>query len=342
MAAPNSGSLLALFGEEYKKHEAGKEVPFWGNDDYVASMIKNATEYGGGEGDDESFRIPFEVDGSITFGVGSTYKTDTNKQDVEVEEYLKFKYEWYDQDILVYKQEMKLAKDPREIARRRNKNAMGSYRQNYLRGFFRDDGSASTEVAGLQSIWYDTTYGGKTRTSYASRLDCASATTKFAGGNGTKFTDAIPRDGETLYKKLIDAIWACSVNGQTVRDIFMDTLAFAALRQYLGDKFLVVENQAGGKISAELPPKMYLLIEQGTKIHAIDNRLITTGHCFGIATQFNAIFSVEDFPIIPNGPFDEVPYPDKAGGKIIIYQGTGKLVSMWPTANFWFTQFGLG
>jgi hypothetical protein len=341
MSAPNSSTLLSLFGEEYKKHEAGKDVPFWGSDEYVERLIKNAQEFGGGEGDDESFRIPFEVDGGITFGVGATYKTDTNKQDVEIEEYLKFKYEWYDQDILVYKQEMKLAKDPREIARRRNKNAMNSYRQEYLQGLFQDDGSASTEVAGWQSIWYDTTYGGKTRTSYASRLDCASATTKLAGGNGTKFTTAIARDGETLYKKLIDAIWACSVNGKTVSDIFMDTLAFAALRQYLGDKFLHVDNQAGGRISGQIS-KPKLIIENGTQIHAIDNRLITTGHCFGIAMDYAAVFAVDSFPTIPEGPFDEMPHPDKAGGKIIVYQGTGKLVSMWPTANFWFTQFGTG
>jgi hypothetical protein len=341
MAAVNSGTLLGLFGEEYKKHEAGKDVPFWGADEYVERLIKNATEFGGGEGDDESFKVPFEVDGSITFGIGETYKTDTNKQDVTIEETMSFKYQWFDQDILVYKQEMKLAKDPRELARRRNKNAMNSYRQEFLQGFFQDDGSATTEVAGLQSIWYDTTYGGKTRTSYASRLDCASATTKLAGGNGTKFTTAIARDGETLYKKLIEAIWACAVNGNVVTDIFMDTLAFGAIRQYLGPQYLQVSSQEGGRISGHIS-KPVMVLETGTKIHAVDSRLITTGHCFGIAMQYAAIFSVDSFPMIPDGPFDEMPYPDKAGGKIIVYQGTGRLVSMWPTANFWFTQFGTG
>lgn len=342
MAAPNSTTLLSLVGEEYKKLEGGKDTPFWADMPELGKWISNATEFGGGEGDGESFKIPIEIDGSITTTVSETYKASTNKQDVTIAANMSFKYQWVDQDLLLYKREADLAQDFKGLVRFRLKNAIGAYKYKIVRGMFQDDWSATTEVAGLQSLWYDTTYGGLTRSSYASRLDCASATTKFSGGNGTKFTDAIVRDGKTLYLKLIDAIWACSVNGNVVTDIYMDTLAFASIRGYLGDKFLTNYSQEGGRMSANISKPVGVL-ETGTRVHAVDPRLITTGHCFGITSQYAAIYSAKNAPFIPEGPFHEVDYADKNGGaKIVMFQGSGRLVHMWPTSCFWFTQFGLG
>lgn len=345
MAYLNSATLYSMVGVEYKKIEGGKDVPFWPDDPWLSKAIKNATEFGYGEGADaagESFRVPFEIDGNITTTVSSSYKATITAggEDVVVASVMGFNYQWVDQNLLIYKQEVNLSDDPQALVHLRTKNAISSYKKKVLWGMLNDDGAPGTEIAGFQSIWYDTTYGGVNRATYAERLDCASAIDKFAGGNGTKFTQAIVRDGKTLYEWLVASITATMFNGQAVTDIFVDQFAFGAILQYLGDRYLVgnsgplpVETDAG---------RMKLRLVNNTIVHCADTRLMPVGQCYGICVPYLAIYSAKNTPLIPDGPFAEAPYTGKAGAKTVMFQGSGRLVSMWPTANFWFTQFGLG
>lgn len=336
-----------LVGERIMELEAALgSNPFFPDDPYMKRFLANKLDLGGGEGDtNTNFRVPFEID-EPTVTISRSYKGDTNLEDVDMTDVMQHQYEWADADILVYKREASLAankgggKSLQNSMDLRVKNAGRAVKKKIYVGMYQGDGASASVLSGFPSFWYGATYGGKTRTDFAERLDSASATLITDGGTGTKFTDGTAKSGTAILDWLYETSYAVSINGTAPNWHFMDPINFGLVRKALGDKSVVNLNELNEKASPGKPPKAGLLFEHGY-IVLVERRLITRGHVFSINDEFVSIASVEGAEFDKFTPFNEVPVPTKKGGAIDVqFQVSGKVFTNWCTAHVWGTGIG--
>lgn len=358
MSTPGSAiqnTISALVGNRITELELGPDAAkyaFFPPLSVVDEMLNNKIDVGGGD----QVQVPY-VKNKYTVTVAETYQQSTAAtSETDLIDYLLFSYQYLYFDILVYKQEAMLSKNKdggksfMSTLDMRLANAAESQRLKIANGLFQGDGASASTFCGFQNFWYAATYGGATRNTaaIAHRFDAASATTKLQGGNGTKYTDAIPLDGKKILDFLIPVYWGCSNGTDSIKQIYCDPIVFGAIRAQLSNKATVNLNEINGKATTGKPSEKGLEFENGYIIPLpvydgtnLQSGLITRGHVFGINPNHCSIPCVEGMEMKNVKPLAEVQSQTYIGGTSVQFMASGRVITNKPTAHFWCTQVGL-